>query len=138
MATFIQSTIRFFRSSKATNRQSELALLLQSDRNLRQEQQARGIETRLFFDTQLLSSAQAHSQLTRGLKRTLLACGAGLLLVVSPISGKAEVAAETESVAVEASTAVADDSLADKLGRWLAEAMGLMDDGAGDPAEGEG
>ncbi|MGQ0801496.1 MAG: hypothetical protein ACT4NL_15465 [Pseudomarimonas sp.] len=138
MSTFIHSAIRFFRSSKVASRQSELALLGQSDRTLRQEQQARGIETRLFFDTELLSSAQAYSSLTHGFKKTLLACGAGLLLVMSPMSGQAEDKVAAEPVAVEAGSTDDDTSLADEIGGWLAEAMGLMGDGDGDPGEGEG
>ncbi len=137
MLTYIQSAIRSFRSAFAARRQPDLTLLGQTHRDSFQEQQARAIETRLFFDTQLLASAQARQSLAYGFKKSLLACGAGLLLVVSPTPGQAVESTEVESTAVESNIPTEETSLGEKIERWLGEVIGLLGDGD-DPKDGEG
>ncbi len=138
MFTYIRSVVRIFRSSVSARRQHELALLGQLHRNSSQERQARGIETRLFFDAELLASAQARQSVAHGFKKSLLACGAGLLLVASPMSGRAEESDAPAQALVEFSPANEEVPFTAKLAVWLEDLIGVLGEGEGDPADGDG
>jgi len=137
MFTFINSAIRNFRASNAVRRHPDLSLLGQPDRDPTQERLARGIETRLFFDADLLASAQARQYLASGLKKSILACGAGVLLMVSPISGQAEEVDAKEPVPVEISAPEEKSDPAETSGGWLEDWIGLFDGEGDDPADGD-
>ncbi len=126
------------RLHQARTRRS-IALLRTQNRSVRQEIKARQVESRLFFDADLLAAARDDRKIMlRSLQRGLLACGFGAMLSLSPMTSQAadDSRMSESTVTAAAGGGESGGSVLDIIEAWIEETFELLDDPTTDPKEG--